>query len=103
MCYCTFSLTGDYANASRPPSARQGLPRAIPRSLRQAAARLKRLAIFWLVCAATGFAAAAGVALLLSVAIDHRLSLKRAAPVPVIKTLERLQKHPRETLNAWIG
>ena len=40
----------------------------------------RRLAIFWLVCAATGFVAAAGVALLLSMAIDHRLSWKHSVP-----------------------
>jgi hypothetical protein len=64
---------------------------------------LRRLAIFWLLCAATGFAAAAGMALLLSMAIDHRLTWRGPAPVPVAKALERLQTHPRETLNAWIS
>jgi uncharacterized paraquat-inducible protein A len=64
---------------------------------------LRRLAIFWLVCAATGFAAAAGMALLLSMAIDHRLTWKRPAPVPIARALEKLQARPHETLNAWIG
>jgi hypothetical protein len=64
---------------------------------------LKRLAIFWLVCAATGFAAAMGVALLLSMAIDRRLSWKRPAPIPVARALDRLQAHPSETLDAWTG
>ena len=59
--------------------------------------------MFWLVCAATGFVAAAGMALLLSMAIDHRVTLRRLAPLPVAKALESLQTHPRETLNAWIG
>jgi len=64
---------------------------------------LRRLAIFWLVCAATGFAAAVGLALLLSMAIDHRLTWKRPAPIPIARSLEKLQTHPHETLNAWIG
>jgi len=55
---------------------------------------LRQLAIFWLVCAATGFAAAASVALLLSLAIDHRLSWMRPAPIPLARVLERLQPHP---------
>jgi hypothetical protein len=65
--------------------------------------RLRRLAIFWLVCAATGFAAAASMAVLLSMAIDHRLTWRRPVPVPIASVLERLQPHPRETLNAGLG
>jgi len=65
--------------------------------------RLRRLAIFWLVCAATGFTVAAGLALLLSMAIDHRLAWKRPSPIPIARALEKLQTHPHETLNAWIG
>jgi hypothetical protein len=63
---------------------------------------LRRLAIFWLVCAAAGFAVAAGMALLLSMAIDHRFTWKRPAPIPIARALENLQTHPHETLNAWI-
>ena len=60
---------------------------------------MQRLAIFWLVCAATGFAAAMSVAFLLSLAIDNRLTWTRPAPIPIAKALERLQTHPpSETL-----
>jgi hypothetical protein len=62
---------------------------------------LRRLAIFWLVCAATGFAAAAGVAFVLSLAIDHRLTWQRPVPIPIARVLEYLQAHPHETLGAW--
>jgi hypothetical protein len=61
---------------------------------------LRRLAIFWLVCAATGFAAAAGMAFLLSLAIDNRLTWKQPAPIPIAGVFKRLQAHPHETLNA---
>ncbi len=61
---------------------------------------LRQLAIFWLVCAATGFAAAAGMAFLLSLAIDNRLTWKQPAPIPIARVLERLQTHPHETLDA---
>jgi hypothetical protein len=60
---------------------------------------LRQLAIFWLVCAATGFAAAVGVAFLLSLAIDNRLTWKQPAPIPIAKALEHLQTHPHETLD----
>jgi len=61
---------------------------------------LRRLAIFWLVCAATGFAAAAGMAFLLSLAIDNRLTWKQPAPIPIAGMFKHLQAHPHETLNA---
>jgi hypothetical protein len=61
---------------------------------------LRQLAIFWLVCAATGFVAAAGVAFLLSLAIDNRLTWKQPAPIPIARVFERLQTHPHETLDA---
>ena len=61
---------------------------------------MRQLAIFWLVCAATGFAAAASVAFLLSLAIDNRLTWKRPVPVPIARVLEHLQTHPHETLEA---
>jgi hypothetical protein len=61
---------------------------------------LKRLAIFWLFCAATGFVAVAGMAFLLSLAIDNRLTWKQPAPIPIARVLERLQTHPHETLDA---
>jgi hypothetical protein len=64
------------------------------------AATLRRLAIFWLICAATGFAAAAGVAFLLSMAIDRRLEWRRPVPVPMAGLLEHLRPHPHERLNA---
>lgn len=64
---------------------------------------MKRLAIFWLVCAATGFAAAAGMAFVLSLAIDNRLTWTQPAPIPIAKLLERLQTHPHETLDAAVG
>jgi hypothetical protein len=55
---------------------------------------LQRLAIFWLVCAATGFAAAMSVAFLLSLAIDNRLTWTRPAPLPIARILDRLQRRP---------
>jgi len=64
---------------------------------------LRQLAIFWLVCAATGFVAAAGVALLLSLAIDNHLTWKQPAPIPIARVLERLQTHPHETLDALVA
>ena len=56
---------------------------------------MRRLAIFWLVCAATGFAAAASMAFLLSMAIDHRLTWRRPVPVPIASVLEQdvVQSH----------
>jgi hypothetical protein len=60
---------------------------------------LRQLAIFWLVCAATGFMAAACVAFLLSLAIDNRLTW-RPAPIPIARVLERLRTQPHETLGA---
>jgi hypothetical protein len=64
---------------------------------------LRRLAIFWLVCAATGFAAAAGMAFLLALAIDNRLTWKQPTPIPIARVLERLQAHPHETLDALLA
>jgi hypothetical protein len=64
-------------------------------------AALQRLAIFWLICAATGFAAAASMAFLLSLAIDHRLTWRGAAPIPIARLFERLQSRPHDTLDAW--
>ena len=61
---------------------------------------MRQLAIFWLVCAATGFMAAVGVAFLLSLAIDNRLSWQRPAPLPIARLLEHLQTQPHETLDA---
>ena len=58
---------------------------------------MRQLAIFWLVCAATGFAAAAGVAFLLGLAIDHRLAWRRPVPMPIAHVLERIQPHPHNT------
>jgi hypothetical protein len=52
---------------------------------------LRQLAIFWLVCAATGFAAAVSVAFLLSLAIDHRRTWTHPAPIPVARVLEQLE------------
>ena len=60
---------------------------------------MRQLAIFWLVCAAAGFVAAAGVAFLLSLAIDNRLTWK-PAPIPIARVLEHLQTQPHETLDA---
>jgi hypothetical protein len=73
-----------------------------PTSLKGGGA-LRQLAIFWLVCAATGFAAAAGVACLLSLAIDNRLTWKQPAPIPMARVLEQLQTHPHETLDALVA
>ena len=65
---------------------------------------MRRLALFWLVCAATGFAAAASVAFLLGMAIDHRLTWRRPAPIPtpIAHVFERLQPQPHETLDALL-
>ncbi len=58
---------------------------------------MRQLAIFWLVCAAAGFAAAVGMAFLLSLAIDNRLSWKRPVPLPFARVLE-LRREPRNEL-----
>ena len=58
---------------------------------------MRRLAIFWLVCAAAGFAAAASMAFLLSLAIDNRLSWKRPVPIPFAHVLE-LRRQPSNAL-----
>lgn len=58
---------------------------------------MRQLAIFWLVCAAAGFAAAVSMAFLLSLAIDHRLSWKRPAPIPFARVLE-LWRRPTDAL-----
>ena len=64
---------------------------------------MRQLAIFWLVCAVTGFAAAAGVAFLLSLAIDNRLTWKRPAPIPIARVLlDQLRTKPHETVDAWL-
>jgi hypothetical protein len=80
-----------------------GLPRAQSPRVTKAAAALRRLAIFWLVCAATGFAAAAALALLLSLAVDDRPTWRRPMAQPVARLMERLQSHPHNTLDAMIG
>jgi hypothetical protein len=61
---------------------------------------VRRLALFWLVCAATGFATAASVAFLLGVAIDHRMAWRRPAPMPIAHEFERFQPHLHNTLDA---
>ncbi len=61
---------------------------------------MRQLAIFWLVCAAAGFAAAASMAFLLSLAIDHRLTWRRPAPIPIARMLEGLEPHPHDALYA---
>ena len=63
---------------------------------------MRRLALFWLVCAATGFAAAASVAFLLGMAIDHRLAWRRPMPMPIAHLFERFQPHPHDTLDAML-
>jgi ABC-type nitrate/sulfonate/bicarbonate transport system permease component len=42
---------------------------------------VKRLALFWLLCAAIGFAIAAAVAIMLALAVDHGPT-GRSAPPP---------------------
>jgi hypothetical protein len=64
---------------------------------------LRQLAIFWLACAATGFVAAAGMALLLSMAIDHRMTWQRPVPVPIASVLERLQPRPHNQVEAGVN
>jgi elongation factor P hydroxylase len=63
---------------------------------------VRRLALFWLVCAATGFAAAASVAFLLGMAIDHRLAWRRPVPMPIAHVFERFEPHPRNTIEALL-
>jgi hypothetical protein len=60
---------------------------------------LKRLAIFWLVCAAAGFAVAAGTAVVLSLTVDGDAALRRAATDTAVQVLE-LRPVPRGALNA---
>jgi len=61
---------------------------------------LRQLAIFWLVCAAAGFAAAVSMAFLLSMAIDHQLTWRRPAPIPIARMLENLEPHPHGSFDA---
>jgi hypothetical protein len=63
---------------------------------------VRRLAYFWLVCAATGFAAAAGVAFLLGIAIDHRLAWRGPAPIPIIHVFKRFPPHAHNTSDAML-
>lgn len=65
MCVCTFTLTltrGD-DSCRKPHVIRVAGPRF-------AKARLKQLALFWLLSAAVGFAAVAGMAVMLALAVD---------------------------------
>jgi hypothetical protein len=64
---------------------------------------LRRLAIFWLLCAATGFAAAASMAVLLSMAIDHRMAWPGPSLPPFAGLLQHLQPHRHGTWQAEIG
>jgi hypothetical protein len=64
---------------------------------------LRRLAIFWLLCAATGFAAAAGMAFVLSVAIDHETAWRRPTPLPIAGMLERLRPPAHSRRDAEVG
>jgi hypothetical protein len=48
---------------------------------------LKRLALFWLVCALAGFAAVAGVAVLLSLTLDGVGAMRRAEVQPAARAL----------------
>jgi len=57
---------------------------------------VKRLALFWLVCAAAGFAVATGVAVLLSAAFDGGGQRLTATP-PAVHALE-MRPTPRNAL-----
>jgi hypothetical protein len=59
---------------------------------------LKRLAIFWLVCAAAGFAVAAGAAVVLSLTVDGEAALRHAATDAAGQVLE-LRPAPRGAMN----
>jgi len=63
---------------------------------------LQRLAIFWLLCAAAGFAAAASLAFLLSVAIDHPPAWPGPTPSPFASLIERLRPHRHGTWDAAV-
>jgi hypothetical protein len=49
---------------------------------------LKRLALFWLVCVATGFAVAAGAAVLLALTVDGNAAMRRSATDTASQVLE---------------
>lgn len=67
----------------------------------KSALSVKRLAIFWLICAAAGFAVAAGVAVLLCLAVDNGALLRRAGAIASAREGGRSQREsPRNALNA---
>ena len=56
---------------------------------------MRRLAIFWLVCAATGFTAAAMAAFVLSLTLDHEAVWRDTSPpAPVARLLDELRVAP---------
>jgi hypothetical protein len=57
---------------------------------------VRRLAIFWLVCATAGFTIAAMAAFVLSLTLDHEAVWRHIPPpAPVARFLEELQVSPR--------
>jgi hypothetical protein len=62
---------------------------------------LKRLALFWLVCAAAGFGAAACLAVLLSLTVDGDAALRRSATDTAATVLE-MRPMPHNSLGSPI-
>jgi hypothetical protein len=62
---------------------------------------LKRLALFWLACAAAGFAVAASLAIVLSVVLGGGGGLPPAAAQTTVRALE-MRPRPKTRLRAAI-
>ncbi|HVN02618.1 MAG TPA: hypothetical protein VMT68_20625 [Caulobacteraceae bacterium] len=64
---------------------------------------MRRLALFWLICAATGFAVAAMAAFVLSLTIDHEAIWRETPPTPIAKVLDALNPTPRPSGNGRVS
>jgi hypothetical protein len=53
---------------------------------------VRRLALFWLVCASIGFAVAACAAFVLSLALDHQEIWRQTPPTPIARVLESVRR-----------
>jgi hypothetical protein len=60
---------------------------------------MRRLAIFWLLCAAAGFVVAVVVALALGLAVDNRETLRRSAAAAESRILDQVRRGPTAGLS----
>ena len=64
---------------------------------------MRRLALFWLVCASVGFAVAACAAFVLSLAIDHQAIWRQTSPTPIARMLDSVRPRPRNGLSGALA